>query len=1057
MSRILRWAAENRLVALMLAAGVVVAGAFAFVRMPIDAVPDMTNVQVQVVTRAPALSASEVETQITQPVEKAMAGIPGLKLTRSATRLGISLVTLVFEDDVDVYFARAQANERLIGVRELIPPDIGVPELGPVTTALGEIYMFELKPTGAVPRSAEELRTIVEWQIAPRLRQQRGVVEVVGYGGAVKQYQVTLDPPRLAAHGIAVEEVRDALERDNVAAGGGYIERNGEQVVLRGDARFRGIEDIASTLVRTDEEGTPVRIGQLGEVDTGAAPRQGAMTRDGRGEIVGASVFMLKGENSREVVARVKTAIAELTPHLPAGVAIDPYYDRADFIDRVLHTVAKNLTEGALLVVGTLLLTLGSIRAGLLVAGAIPFAMLTGILGLTAIGYSGNVMSLGSVDFGIVVEGAVVIVEHMLGRMGSPIRRERRRVLLHSMEEVARPVVFGVIIVLLVFLPLATLEDVEGKMFRPVVYSLCFMLAGALFYALIVVPALADTAFGKAPEPREPWLSRTVARLYAPTLRLSLARPKATVALVFGVTVALLAVGQRMGAEFLPRIFEGSFCIDALRPPSVSLSTAVALAKETELSLGQTPEVETVVDRIGRPEGAVDPSGPESSDVFVILKPRERWRRGLTPESLMNELSNRVNRSVPATILSFSQPIEMRVNELIGGVKSDLAIKVFADDLDTMTSAAEEIRRAIVQVPGASDVKMEILTGLPSILVTADRERAARLGISSRSALDALAMTRAGTTVGRVREGERVFDLVLRLGGDQIGTPEDLARLPIATRAGKLVPLSLVADIVEERTVVQIGREQMRRRLIVQANIRGRDMVGFVHDAQARINKLAIPRSVDLEWGGQFQNFNRAKGRLMALVPVSLGVIAIMLVMTFRNVRYAMVAVLNLPFAIAGGAAALVARGLPFSIPAGVGFIALCGVSVMNGVVMVTHLAEQSETLPAVERIRRAASASLRAILSTALVAAIGFVPAALASGTGAEVQRPLATVVIGGLVAALVLSLPALPTMLLLVTPAAPIVTPAAPIVTPAAPIVTPAAHKRPARASIASIPPSG
>jgi cobalt-zinc-cadmium resistance protein CzcA len=645
--------------------------------------------------------------------------------------------------------------------------------------------------------------------------------------------------------------------------------------------------------------------------------------------------------------------------------------------------------------------------------------MLTGVLGLWAIGYSGNVMSLGAVDFGIVVEGAVVVVEHMLGRMGSPVRRERRRVLLHAMEEVARPVVFGVIIVLLVFLPLATLEDVEGKMFRPVVFSLSFMLGGALFYALVVVPALADTAFGRAAEPREPWLSRKAMAVYQPLLRRALQSPKTTIAIVFGVTVGLLGVGQRMGAEFLPRIFEGSFCIDALRPPSVSLSNAVALARETEIALKTAPEVETVVDRIGRPEGAVDPSGPESSDVFVILKPRDQWRPGLTPEGLMNELSQKVNRSVPATIHSFSQPIEMRVNELIGGVKSDLAIKVFADDLDTMTMTADRIRRALAQVPGASDVKMEILTGLPSILVTTNRERAARLGIPSRAALDALAMTRAGTSVGLVREGERVFDLVLRLGGEQIGAPEDLARLPIATRAGKLVPLSLVADVAEERTVVQIGREQMRRRLIVQANIRGRDMVGFVREAQSKIASLTLPRSVDLEWGGQFQNFNRAKGRLMALVPVSLGVIALMLVMTFRNVRYAAVAVLNLPFAVAGGAAALVFRGLPFSIPAGVGFIALCGVSVMNGVVLVTHLAEQAETLPPAERIQRAAAASLRAILSTALVAAIGFVPAAIATGTGAEVQRPLATVVIGGLVAALVLSLPALPTMLLLVTPA--------------------------------------
>jgi heavy metal efflux system protein len=1023
MSRLVRAAAENALVAVLLALAIAVAGVLAFARMPIDAVPDMTNVQVQVVTRAPALSAGEVEAQITQPVERAMAGIPGLKLTRSATRFGISLVTLVFDDDVDLYFARAQANERLIGIRDQVPPEIGVPELGPVTTALGEIYMFELRPTGAVQRSAEELRTIVEWQIAPRLRQVRGVVDVVGFGGASKQYRVTLDPSRLAAHAIGVEQVKAALEGDNVAAGGGYIEREGEQVVLRGDARFRGIEDIASTLVRVGDEsptddGAPVRIGQLGEVDTGAAPRQGAMTRDGRGEIVGASVFMLKGENSRDVVGRVKEAIGELAPHLPAGVAIDPYYDRADFIDRVLRTVGKNLTEGALLVVCTLLLTLGSVRAGLVVAGAIPFAMLCGILGLSAIGYSGNVMSLGSVDFGIVVEGAVVMVEHLLGHLGSPVDRERRRrSVLHAMQTVARPVVFGVIIVLLVFLPLATLEDVEGKMFRPVVFSLCFMLAGALFYALVVIPAIADAVFGRTPEPGEPRLSRQAARLYRPLLRRALARPRATVAICFAATAVLLGIGRQLGAEFLPRIFEGSFCVDAVRPPSVSLTSAVALARETELSLKGVPEVETVVDRIGRPEGAVDPSGPESSDVFVILATRDRWRAGLTPETLMEELSTRVNRAVPATIHSFSQPIEMRVNELIGGVKSDLAIKVFADDLDTMTSTAESVRRALMQVRGASDVKAEALTGLPSILVRTDRHRAARLGIASRTVLDALAMTRAGETVGRVREGERSFDLVLRLGGESIDDPEDLARLPIATRSGRLVPLALVSDVTEERTLVQIGREQMRRRLVVQANVRGRDMVGFVREAQARVKRLSLPKNVELEWGGQFQNFNRAKDRLAALVPVALGVVAVMLLLTLRSARFALVAVLNLPFAIAGGAAALVLRGLPFSIPAGVGFIALCGVSVMNGVVMVTRLGDEPQTLPPALRIERAADRSLRAIMSTALVAAIGFLPAAMATGTGAEVQRPLATVVIGGLVAAMFLSLPALPTMLLLVS----------------------------------------
>ncbi len=1018
MHRLVRWAFENRLLAGLLAFAIVVTGVVSALHLPIDAVPDLTNIQVQVVTRAPALSAGEMETQITQPIERAMAGTPGMTQVRSITKLGISIVTLIFRDDVDTYFARAQVSERLVGVRDQIPASVGRPELGPISTALGEIYMFELKPTAPGARSAEELRTIVEWQIAPRLRQLRGVIEVIGFGGSLKQYRVTLSPARLAAHGISVDEVRDAIEHENEVSGGGYLEQDNEQVVLRGDARFRGIEDIAATLVRVDEQGTPIHVGQIADVDTGPALRQGAMTRDGRGEVVGASVLMLKGENSREVVERVKQGIQELTPLLPKGVVIEPWYDRAEYINRVLRTVAKNLAEGAVLVVACLLLTLGTLRAGLIVAGAIPFAMLVGFIGLNAIGYTGNVMSLGAIDFGIVVEGAVVVTEHLITHIGSAEDRQKRRSrLLQSMQEVARPVLFGVLIVLLVFLPLATLEDVEGKMFRPVVYSLCFMLFGALLYALVVVPCCADGVFGGAKEGRPPWFARLISRLYEPVVEATLKKPKLTIGMAFAVAIAMLSAGSTLGAEFLPRIFEGSFAIDALRPPSVALTDAIVLAGETERAIRETPEVQTVIDRIGRPEGSVDPMGPEASDVFVMLKPRETWRKGLTVDRLIDELSARLDRRVPATINAFSQPIEMRVNDLIAGVKSDVAVKVFGDDLDVMTDTADKIRRALFQVPGAADVKMEIATGLPSIRVVVDRTRTARLGVSPRAVLDVLHMTRAGMEVGRVREGERMFDLVLRIGGEELQRASDLERLPVPTRQGNLVPLALVSDVLRESSIVQIGREQMRRRLLVQCNVRGRDMVGFVKDAQAKVSTLSLPtQGIELQWGGQFQNFNRAKNRLALLVPVALGVIGLMLVMTFKNLRYMFVTLLNLPFAVAGGVVALLVRELPFSIPAGVGFIALCGVTVMNGVVMTTNLLARPAAEPTAERVRAAALASLRAIASTALVAAIGFVPAALATGTGAEVQRPLATVVIGGLIAAMLLSLPALPAMLFVV-----------------------------------------
>jgi cobalt-zinc-cadmium resistance protein CzcA len=1015
MSGLVAWAAHNRLFALLIVVALVALGGFSASKLPIDAVPDVTNTQVQVVTRAPALSATEVETQITQPIERDMAGTPGLRLTRSISKLGISIVTLIFDDATDVYFARALVNERLVALRDKIPVEVGRPELGPISTALGEIYMFELKPNG-VARSTEELRTIVEWQIGPRLRQVPGVIEVVAFGGAAKQYRVTLDPNQLASHGISIAEVRDALLRDNRVAGGGFVERDKEQVVLRGDARYRSLEDIAATVVKTDERGTAVRVGNLGKVDTGPGLRQGAMTRDGRGEVVGASVLMLKGQNSREVVGNVKEAIDQLKPYLPNGVSIEPYYDRSSFINAVIKTIAKNLSEGALITIVCLLLTLGSLKAGLLVAGAIPFSLLVGFIGLRAVGYSGNVMSLGAIDFGIIVEGAVLTVEHAMTHGSSVVdAMARRRAIVHAIQEVVRPALFVVTITILVFLPLATLEDVEGKMFRPVVLSLCFMLTGAIIYALVFIPAVAPSFLPYQGEQKEPWFARAARRAYRPMLDFALTRPGTTIVASFAITGAMLSLGGRIGADFLPRVFEGSFAIDAVRLPSSSLSSAIELSREGEVALKEVPEVDTVVSRIGRPEGAVDPAGPESSDVFVILKPRSEWRPGITPEGLMEQLTRQVDSRVPATINAFSQPIEMRINDLIAGVRSDIAVKVFGEDLTQLSDVAEQLRRTFSKLPGASNFRMEIPVGQPSVQVLVDRTRAARIGVDASDVLDALSASRAGLSVGNVREGERVFDLSLRLGGDQVNSAQELSRLPILTRHHTLVPLAMASEISEERTVVQVSREQMRRRLVVQGNVRGRDLVTFVKEAQAAVQKLNLPKSVELQWGGQFQNFNRAKTRLLMLVPIALGAIALMLVVAFRSSRYMFITVLNLPFALAGGVLGLVWRGLPFSIPAGVGFIALCGVSVCTGIVMTNALLSKPASVPAMERVRLAALESLRARISTALIAAVGFVPAATATGAGAEVQRPLATVVIAGLIVSMIISLLALPAMLLL------------------------------------------
>lgn len=1015
MNGLVRWFGRHRGLSLVLLAIIAIVGLVSLSRLPVDAVPDVTNNQVQVVTAAPALGASEVERVVTLPVERGMAGVPGLKDVRSISKLGISVVTLVFRDDVDLYFARAQVAERLVVIREQIPSEAGRPELGPVATGLGEIYMFELVGPG---RTSEELRTLLDWTIAPKLRQLRGVTEVVSFGGALKQYRVTLDPARLAAHKVSLDEVQAALERDNANAGGGSLERNGEQLVLRAEARYKNLHDISATVVRS-EGGVPLTIGMLADVDTGAALRQGAMSADGKGETVGGSVLMLKGENSREVVHRVQTEVAAINQTLPAGVKVVAYLDRADFIERTVSTVVRNLAEGAIVVVLVLLLTLGSLRAGLIVAGAIPFAMLCAFSGLVATGMSANVMSLGAVDFGIIVEGAVVVTEAALHAAVHAQRlksaAEKRAAILRACAATARPVLVSVVIVLLVFLPLATLEDVEGKMFRPVVVSLVFMLLGAIFWALVVVPVLAPAALEKFASEKEPALIRGLRALYEPVLAKALRFPKLAVAASLVLAVVAAAPAAKTGAEFLPRIFEGNYTLDARRPVSVGLQLAIELSTETERALLEVPEVSRVLTRTGRPEDSIDPQGPEGSDVFVILKPRGEWRKGLTPEALVEQLDKKLEGRVPGTMIAFSQPIEMRVNDLIAGVKSDVAVKLFGEDLTDMSIAADKIRRVLQDTPGSADVKMEVPNGLPTVRVIIDRDRAARVGVSPRSILLAVEAARAGQQLGKVYEGERSFDLVLKLSGDQLKGAEGLRRLPIPTDNGELVPLETVANVGVERDVVQIGRESFRRRLIVESNVRGRDLVGFVADARERVAKLELPRGVEVKWGGQFENFTRAKTRLTMLVPVALGIIAVMLYAGYRSVPLTIVTMLSLLYAMAGGALGLGLRGMPFSIPAAVGFIALAGVAVMSGVVMTTRLLEE-RGLDARERVERAAKHAFRPTVSTALVAALGFVPMAIATSAGAEVQRPLATVVIAGLLVGVVLSAIAMPAMLRLV-----------------------------------------
>jgi len=1018
MAGLVRWADANRVVALALMILLMIVGVISALRLPIDAVPDVTNIQVQVVTRAPTLSAPEIEQMVTLPVERAMAGLPALREVRSITKFGLSLVTLVFHDSVDIYFARQQVNERLVQVREEIPAAVGRPELGPISTGLGEIYMFELR---SASRSADELRTMIDWDVGISLRQVPGVIEVVGFGGSVRQYQITLDPMRMHAHAINLSDVYRAVETDNRNTGGGYIERGGEQVVIRGEARFRGIDDIRDVVIKADADGTPVRIGQVARVTVGAVLRQGAMSRDGRGEVVGASVLMLKGENSVAVVDRVRTRIEEIRARLPRDITISPYYDRASFIDRTLATVKRNLSEGAILVTLTLVLTLGSLRAGLVVSGAIPFSMLFAFIFMGSFGVSGNLMSLGAVDFGIIVDGAVVMVEHILHeiahRKGDA---DRRATITHAAAITARPVVFSVIIVLLVFLPLASLEDVEGKMFRPLVVALALMLFGAVIYCLLVVPAIAPMVFANAKVPKEdPWVARMIRKLSDPLVVRGMKAPAITLAGMGLVAAGLLSLGAGLGAEFLPRIDEGSLAIDARRPPSTSLTQAIELSRETERALRDIPEVESVVCRMGRPEGSTDPAGPESSDVFVNLKPRDQWRRGLTREQLIAEMSSTLERRVPASLHSFSQPIEMRVNDLIAGVKSDVAVKVFGEDLAALETVAARIRDVMARVPGAADVKVESATGLPELRAVIDRPRASRYGVRADSMLQAIEASRGGLDVGRVMEGQRVFDLVIRAGGESVRDFTNLEDLPVEAAHGTMVPLGMIARITQERGVFQISREQMQRRIVVESNVRGRDLVGFVADARRAVEaQVQLPPGVRVTWGGQFENFSRATNRLSLLVPIAFGILAVMLFFTLGQLRLVAASLLSLPFALAGGVMGLRLASLPFSIPAGVGFIALSGVAVMSSVVLCSRWAELPATMAPYDRVLQATRDTLRARITAALVPAIGFVPMVISTGAGAEVQKPLAVVVIGGLGVSMVLGLVALPVLLLVLSP---------------------------------------
>lgn len=1032
--RLIQFAIEQRIIvllAVLLMAGV---GIASYQKLPIDAVPDITNVQVQINSSAAGFSPLETEQRITFPIETAMAGLPGMQQTRSLSRSGLSQVTVIFKDGTDLFFARQLVNERLQVAREQLPLGIET-QMGPISTGLGEIFLWTveakdgaLKDDGT-PYTPTDLRVIQDWIIKPQLRNVPGVAEINTIGGFAKEYQIAPDPKRLAPYNLTLGDLVTALERNNANVGAGYIERSGEQLLIRAPGQVASIEDIANIVI-TSSDGTPIRVSNVAQVEIGRELRTGAATENGR-EVVLGTVFMLIGENSRSVSQAVAKKLESINRSLPEGVVAVTVYDRTTLVEKAIATVKKNLFEGALLVVAVLFLFLGNIRAALITAMVIPLAMLFTFTGMFTNKVSANLMSLGALDFGIIVDGAVVIVENAIRRLAHAQQRhgrlltrsERLHEVFAAAKEARRALIFGQLIIMVVYLPIFALTGVAGKMFHPMAFTVVIALLGAMILSVTFVPAaIALFVTGKVKE-EENLVMRTARRAYAPVLDWVMARRP----LVFGLAVLSIVasgvVASRMGSEFIPSLSEGDFAQQALRVPGTSLTQSVQMQQQLEKTLmAQVPEIERVFARTGTAEIASDPMPPNISDSYVMLKPKEQWPDpGKSRETLIADIQ-RASAIVPGSAYELSQPIQLRFNELISGVRSDVAVKVFGDDMAVLNETAGEIAETLQKLDGASEVKVEQTSGLPVLTINIDRDKAARFGLNVGDVQDTIAVAVGGRQAGTLYEGDRRFDMVVRLS-DALRTDIDgLSRLliPVPALAGNaagqlgFIALSQVASLDLVLGPNQISRENGKRLAIVSANVRGRDIGSFVEEAEAAISaQVKVPAGYWTTWGGQFEQLKEASERLRIVVPVALLLVFGLLFMMFNNLKDGLLVFTGIPFALTGGIMALWLRDIPLSISAGVGFIALSGVAVLNGLVMIAfirNLREEGRSLSVA--INEGALTRLRPVLMTALVASLGFIPMALATGTGAEVQRPLATVVIGGIISSTLLTLLVLPAL---------------------------------------------
>ncbi len=1028
LEKVLQFSIRHRWFILLASIAVAILGASNYRNLSIDAVPDITNVQVMINTEAPGYSPLETEQRITYLVETALGGLPSMDYTRSVSRYGLSQVTVVFQDGTDKFFARQLVAERLQEVKDKLPPEIS-PSMGPIATGLGEIFMFTVKPEpGAknpdgTPVTPMDLRTLQDWVIKPQLRNVPGVVEVNTIGGYQKEFHVMPDPKLMLTFDISLSEIMAALEKNNANVGAGFIERNGEQYLIRAPGQLKDIESIRAIAVAT-RDNRPITLGQIANVEIGGELRTGAATADGN-EVVLGTVLMLAGENSRVVSKRVAERLEEINRTLPEGIVAHTVYDRTTLVDATIATVKKNLFEGAVLVIVVLLVLLGNVRAAIITAMVIPLSMLFTITGMVGTKISGNLMSLGALDFGIIVDGSVIIVENCIRRLAEAQHHhgrlltleERMKTVFEGTKEVRKATMFGELIIMVVYLPILTLTGVEGKMFHPMAYTVLLALGGAMILSITFVPAaIAIFMRGKIAE-KENLLVRGVKVIYLSLLRISLAH-RGVIAVAAAVVVALsLLLATRMGSEFIPNLDEGDLAVHSLRVPGTSLSQAVHMQNSVQKAFMKFPEVAETFSKIGTAEVATDPMPPSVADGFVMLKPRAQWPDPtMSKQALIQKMSDSLEQ-VPGTKYEFLQPIQMRFNELIAGVRSDVAVKIFGDDLDELLAAGKQIGKILEQIPGAEDVGVEQITGLPLLSVNMKPAALSRYGLNVSDVQEVIAITIGGQKVGEIFEGDRRYPLVVQLP-ENLRTDMDAwktipVRIPVAGADGTpaFIPLGELADFEVGPGPNQISRENGKRRVVVTANVRGRDLGSFVTEAQEKTREVKLTPGYWITWGGTFEQLISASERLKIVVPIALVLIFSLLFMTFGNVRDSLLVFTGVPLALTGGILALWLRDIPLSISASVGFIALSGVAVLNGLVMISFINDlRKDGMALDEAVIQGALMRLRPVLMTALVASLGFVPMALATGTGAEVQRPLATVVIGGIISSTLLTLVVLP-----------------------------------------------